>query len=33
MTIALVHPALLLNTYAFTDMFGGCGMSMTETWN
>src|SRR6266545_6932318 len=33
MSIALVQPSLLLNSYAFTDLFGGCGMFMDETWN
>lgn len=33
MSIALVQPSLLLNSYAFTDVFGGCGMSMDTTWN
>jgi hypothetical protein len=33
MSIALVQPSLLLNSYAFTDLFGGCGMFMDTTWN
>lgn len=33
MSIALVQPSLLLNSFAFTDGFGGCGMFMTDTWN
>jgi hypothetical protein len=33
MSISLVQPSLLLNSYAFTDLFGGCGMFMETTWN
>lgn len=34
MSIALVQPSLLLNSYAFTNPpFGGCGMFMDTTWN
>lgn len=33
MSIELQGPSLLLNSYAFTGPFGGCGMFMDETWN
>jgi hypothetical protein len=34
MSIALVQPSLLLNSYAFTNgPLGGCGMFMDKTWN
>lgn len=33
MSLQLQGPSLLLNSYAFTDCFGGCGMFMDTTWN
>jgi hypothetical protein len=33
MSLRLQGPSLLLNSYAFTDIFGGCGMFMDITWN
>jgi len=33
MAIHLEGPSLLLNSYDFTDAFGGCGMLMDKTWN
>jgi hypothetical protein len=33
MPIKMAQPSLLLNSYAFTDMFGGCGLFMDTTWN
>jgi hypothetical protein len=33
MSFRLQGPSLLLNSYAFTDIFGGCGMFMDITWN
>ena len=33
MSIHLEGPSLLLNSYDFTDQFGGCGMTMDKTWN
>jgi hypothetical protein len=33
MSFRLRGPSLLLNSYAFTDEFGGCGMFMDTTWN
>ncbi len=33
MSLRLQGPSLLLNSYHFTDSFGGCGMFMDTTWN
>jgi hypothetical protein len=33
MSFRLQGPSLLLNSYAFTDLFGGCGMFMDTSWN
>jgi len=33
MSLRLQGPSLLLNSYHFTDLFGGCGMFMDTTWN
>jgi hypothetical protein len=33
MPIRMAQPSLLLNSYQFTDVFGGCGMFMDTTWN
>ncbi|QPK63825.1 hypothetical protein IVG45_02265 [Methylomonas sp. LL1] len=33
MSIQLQGPSLFLNSYHFTDIFGGCGMFMDTTWN
>src|SRR3712207_1637303 len=33
MSIRLGGPSLLLNSYDFTDAFGGSGMLMDKTWN